>query len=254
MSKATQLGTWARLGYVARGLIFILVGYVALTSPRAKSGSDLFETVETMTSGTLLLAIIAVGAFGYGLFKLYDAAKNLENHDDDATGKAKRAFIAVGGLSYWILAYLALKQLFGSDGGGTSKEEAAEAVSQAGGDFLIIGLGLGLLVAGAFQIKKAATKEYMSKLVGSTPPGVEWAGLGGYVARGITLLVTGWYVFQGGLGSGEEVKGLGETLDTMRDTGLLYTALCVGLILFGLFSLVEAKYRTVPDEDVRPGH
>lgn len=257
MARATNLATWAKLGYVARGLIFILIGYVALSTGNAESGSDLFKIVEDMNGGTPMLAIIALGALGYGGFKIYDAIANLEGHDEDGKGQIKRAAIALGGASYLLFAFMATKILLRSDaqeGGGTSEQEAAQEVSAAGGDFLIVLLGVGLIATGLYQIKKAITRDFMRKLVGNTPPGVEYAGLAGYAARGITMAVTGWFVFKGGIGSSEEVKGLGETLDALRGTGLVYTLLSLGLMAFGLFSLVEARYRMIPNKDLRPGH
>ncbi|MBB3765013.1 DUF1206 domain-containing protein [Sphingomicrobium lutaoense] len=254
MAKATQLETWTRIGFFARGLIYILLGYIALESSRVTSTSDLFKSVEELPAGNALLGIIAVGAVGYGLWKIVDAVKNLEGKDDDAKGQATRAFYIIGGFGYFILAYLAAKTLFGSGGSGGGTEEAAATASQTAGDWLILLAGAGVLIAGLWQIKKGVTKEYMDGLVGNTPEFVEWFGLLGHLARGIVFIVSGWFVIQAGMGATDQARGLAGALNSLRDTGWLFTAICVGLILFGVFSIIEARYRTIPNQDLRPGH
>lgn len=248
-ATASSLENWTRAGYVARGLIYILLGYVALSAAAPDSTSDLFKTVEDLPGGTVMLAIIAIGAVGYGLWKIFDAVKNLEGFDDDAKGKAKRVFYVIGGIGYFILAYLAAKTLFGSGGSGDGTQEAAKASP----DILLIVAGAGIIIAGLNQFKKAVTREFLAGLAGGTPPFVEWFGVIGHVARGIVFTVSGWYVLQA-TDNASEAKGTAGALAALRDTGTLFTLLCVGLILFGLFSLVEAKYRIIPNHDLRPGH
>lgn len=254
MSKATQLETWTRIGFFARGLIYILLGYIALESSRVTSTSELFKSVEDLPAGNALLGIIAVGAVGYGVWKIIDAVKNLEGKDDDAKGQLTRLFYIIGGFGYFILAYVAAKTLFGAGGSGSGTEEAAATASQTAGDWLLLVAGAGIAIAGAWQVKKGVTKEYMDKLVGNTPPFVEWFGLLGHLARGLVFIISGWFVIQAGMGATDQARGLAGALNSLRDTGILFTAVCIGLILFGIFSIVEARYRTIPNEDLRPSH
>ena len=248
-STASSLENWTRAGYVARGLIYILLGYVALSAAAPDSTSELFKTVEDLPGGTVLLAIITLGAFGYGLWKIFDAVKNLEGFDDDAKGKAKRFFYVVGGFGYFVLAYLAGKTLFGSGGSGEGTQQAAAMAP----DWLLYATGAGIIIAGLYQIKKGVTREFLRGLRGGTPPFVEWFGLVGHLARGIVFIVSGWAVIQA-VGNSGAAKGLAGALASLKDTGTLFTVLCIGLILFGIFSLVEAKYRVIPNEDLRPDH
>ena len=43
-----------------------------------------------------------------------------------------------------------------------------------------------------------------------------------------------------------EVKGLGDAIVALTDSGI-YSLVAVGLIFFGIFSLITARYRIVPD-------
>jgi hypothetical protein len=48
-----------------------------------------------------------------------------------------------------------------------------------------------------------------------------------------------------------KTKGLGEAIVALRDDGAIYTLVAIGLLLFGVFSLVMARYRVIPDFDKR---
>ncbi|MCM8558326.1 DUF1206 domain-containing protein [Sphingomicrobium sediminis] len=255
-STASSLENWTRAGYVARGLIYILLGYVALSAAAPDSTSELFSAVKDLPAGSVLLGIIALGAIGYGIWKIMDAVKNLEGFDDDAKGKVKRFFYIVGGFGYFVLAYLAAKSLLssGGGGGGMGASGAAEQASETAGDWIVIATGIGILIAGIYQIKKGVARDFLRGLGAGTPPFVEWFGLLGHIARGIVFIVSGWFVYQAGTGSSEQAKGLAGALQSLQGNGTLFTALCIGLILFGLFSLVEAKYRIIPNQDLRPDH
>ena len=247
-STASSLENWTRAGYVARGLVYILLGYVAISSPPPDSTSALFKEVQNLPAGNVLLFIIMIGAFGYALWKIFDAVKNLEGFDDDFTGHAKRFFYVVGGFGYLVFVYLAAKTLFGSGGSGDGTQTAAQMAP----GWLVLATGLGIGIAGAYQIKKGITREFLRGLAGNTPPFVEWFGLVGHVARGIVFMVCGWFVVQASQGDSSEATGLAGALRSLHDTGWIFTALCIGLILFGLFSFVEARYRVIPNEDLRP--
>ena len=249
-STASSLENWTRAGYVARGLIYILLGYVAMSAAAPDSTSELFKSVEDLPAGNILLGIIFLGAIGYGVWKIVDAVKNLEGFDDDFKGKAQRFFYVVGGFGYFVLAYLAGKTLFGSGGSGEGTTQAAQMAPS----WLVWATGAGILIAGLFQIKKGVTREFLQGLAGGTPPFVGWFGLLGHVARGIVFIVSGWFVIQAAGGDSDEARGLAGALSSLKDTGTLFTLLCIGLILFGLFSLVEAKYRVIPNKDLRPNH
>lgn len=249
-STASNLETWTRIGFFARGLIYILLGYVALSAAAPDSTSDLFKSVEDLPAGMVMLGVIALGAIGYGIWKIMNAVQNYEGIDDDAKGKAKRFFYVVGGFGYFILAYLAAKTLLGSGGSGDGTEEAAQMAPA----WLVLAVGAGILIAGAFQIKKGITREFLEGLAGDTPPFVEWFGLAGHLARGVVFIVSGWFVVQAAGGDSDAARGLAGALSSLRDTGTLFTILCIGLILFGLFSLVEANYRVIPNKDLRPHH
>ena len=259
MERIRRLETWARLGYAARGIVYLLLGYIALSTGKALSTSETVQAVENLPGGMPLLAVLTFGLFGYGLYKIYTAALDLDNDGTDAKGLVKRIARGIGGLAYWVLAFLAAKQLFGSgdgaDGGratgsGGIKQDAATSVADAtGGDTLLVVIGLVVLAVAASQFYIAYKAEFMKEMPGA-PPVVKPAGQIGYAARAIVVALVGYFAIKAGL-DGERVRNFGDALAVVRDDHeTLFKLIAAGLILFGLVSLVMARYRRIADDDV----
>ena len=76
------------------------------------------------------------------------------------------------------------------------------------------------------------------------------AGQIGYAARALVIAMVGYFIVQAGL-HGERLRSFGDALAMLRDgQDTLFKLIAGGLILFGLVSLVMAKYRRVADDDV----
>ena len=85
-----RLELWARLGYAARGFVYLFLGWIAFSTGRALSTDDAVAEVERLPAALLLLALLAAGLFGYALFKLYAAAIDLDHKGDDTKGRLSR--------------------------------------------------------------------------------------------------------------------------------------------------------------------
>jgi tellurite resistance protein TehA-like permease len=260
MERVRRIETWARIGYAARGLVYLLLGYIALTSNKALSTGETVQAVEDLPAGTILLALLAVGLFGYGFYKIYSAAVDLDGHGSDAKGRTVRTARTLGGLGYWILCFIALSEVIRSGegaaesgqsaGSGGAKQEAATEVAQAtGGDTLLVIVGLAVVAVAASQFWIAFKAKFMDGLAGA-PPLVKPAGQAGYAARAVVIAIVGWFIIQAGM-DGERIRNFGDALATIRkQSDLLFQLIAIGLILFGLVSLVIARFRTISNEDV----
>lgn len=250
MNPIRRLETFARAGYLARGVVYGLLGLFALTTAGAGSeGTDgVFAAIRDLPLGVPLLLLLALGLAGYGVFRLYGAVVDLEP-GDGAVHIAKRIGHAASGLGHLFLAYTAAQLAMGERSGGSGA--AGTVLDWPMGGWLLVLIGLGFLAAAVEQAIKAWTAKFMAKLAVDAPDFTEWVGRAGYAARAVVFVVIGWSVLQAGLGGGAgEVKNLGGALTELSDTGFLYTLVAIGLILFGVFSLVLARYRTIRDEDV----
>ena len=70
IDKLRRLELWARLGFAARGFVYVLLGWIALSTGRALSTDDAVAAVERLPLAPVLLTLLAAGLFGYALFKL----------------------------------------------------------------------------------------------------------------------------------------------------------------------------------------
>lgn len=256
IDKSQSFITLVRLGYAARGITYILLGTLALgTSGKERAGAQgAFDYLQDLPLGTPLLWVVALGLLAYALFKLLSGITNLENHDSDAMGMAKRVGELASGTVHLALSYAAYKFASGgqsSSAGEGSGQEMAQPVMDFELGAVVIGLvGLGMLAAAVMQAKHAATGDFMKHIANGAPRGVEGVGRAGHAARAIVFAIIGWSLTRAAwLNSDGAAKGLGEALLTLRDNGAVYTLVAIGLLLFGAFSLVTARYRIIPDFD-----
>jgi hypothetical protein len=82
-----------------------------------------------------------------------------------------------------------------------------------------------------------------------------WLGRAGYSARGIVLVIVGWSLLQAGLSdsaarAGSMEQALLSLSLSLSLSGSLLAGVALGLLLFGLFSFVEARHRRINDPNV----
>jgi hypothetical protein len=247
MSRGMQLVWFTRLGFAARGLIFIVIAWLVIGSGRAADPGGALEYLSTGRERWLLFGV-AAGFVGYGLWRLLDAALDSEGRGNDGKGVVGRAAAAGSGAVYLFLAYQTWSLLIGNgrDSGGDAQEQAHTVLTFPGGD-LLLGIGAAiLLTAGIWQLFTATTCSFLNHL---SPPvrdreWVRWMGRLGYSARGIIFLVTAYFLAQAAFnGSSAQAGGMEEALDWLQRP--IDKIVAAGLALFGAFSLIEARYRAI---------
>ncbi len=257
MSRVTQVQTIARAGYLARAVVYFLIGYIALTTGKGSGASDILGKIEEIPGGKVLLALTGVGLLGYGIFRLYGAAIDIEGWGDGAKGIVQRLGHVASGLGHLFLAYVAVKTVLGggdggSQSGGGGQEQAASMILGFPGGGVVLGfVGLCFIGAGVEQGIKAYTAKFMKLLDADTPQFVEYLGRIGFAARAVVFLVIGWFTIKAALAEeGSNVRGVGGAIASLQNDGWLFTLVAAGFLLFGLFSLCMARYRTIRNEDV----
>lgn len=259
IDKLRRLELWARLGFAARGFVYLLLGWIALSTGRGLSTDDVVAEVERLPLAPVLLAVLAAGLFGYALFKLHSAAIDLDHKGDDHKGRVIRLFGALGGLAYIGLGWFALKVLLGDDGAsvagraagsGGVPQDAATGVAQApGGDLLLI-VGAAVVVGIAIAQFVIAWKASFMDQMPRCPVLVRPLGRLGYAARALVIGMVGWFLLRAAL-AGERVRNFGDALALLKaEHGWLFIAVAAGLMAFGVTSLMMARYRRIEDRDV----
>ena len=161
--------------------------------------------------------------------------------------------------AHFVLAWTAFQFAQGDKQTASSGEAQGAAGTLLSFPFgsLALGLiGLGFLVGAAMQAKSAVKGQLSDQLSRDAPSIIRPLGRVGYGARAVVFLIIGWSLVQSAwLSNSAQVKSLGEAVGSLADNGTLYTLVAAGLVVFGLFSLLLARYRIVPDldrADLRP--
>lgn len=252
----------ARAGFAARGVTYGLVGALALMAAIGSGGGTTSQrgALETLTGsawGATILAITAIGLFGYGLWRLVSASMDLENEGSDGKGIAKRVGHAASGLSHFALAIYAVALLTGSGssgGGGGAESMTAKLMSAPFGIFLVGLAGvIGFIIAG-MQIKKAMNEEYRQHVKLPDHHGFsEKAIKFGIIARAVVFAVIGGFlIFAAVTADPDNARGFGGALDWLRSQaygGIVLALIGIGLLGFAFYSFLQARYRTIPDPE-----
>ncbi len=254
----------ARVGLVAKGMLYLVLGALAVQLALGNGSGDqasqtgALEAVADQPFGPWLLGAMALGLLAHGVWQLVAALTGDPVEGDDALHRLKYAvktviYLGLGGLAVAVLFRRGAAGGGGGSGGGEGSDQAASLLlGLPGGTWIAIGVGLVIVGVGLYEIVRHGRQATFMERIGHTVGGrtrrnVERAGRAGYTALGIVALVTGgFFVVAAVRHDPEEAKGMSETLKTLADqpwgTWLLL-AVAVGLVLYGLFCLAEARYR-----------
>jgi len=256
--------TLARGGYMARGVVYLLLGGLALTSAvygggGAEGSSDALSTILGWPFGRILMGLVAIGLAGYVLWRLAQGLLNADGVDDDWKGFAGRVGSLISAGANVFLALTAARMALGGSGGGDNGEENASAwlLQQPFGPYLLGIAALGIIVAGLIQIWKGAAKEYRKHV--KIPPThantLNFVCQFGLIARGALLAVVGGFIFYAALTvSPDNAGGISEALDWVHALPFgrwLYGIAALGLVAFGGYSIIQGFYREVDAPDAR---
>ncbi|MDQ3321741.1 MAG: DUF1206 domain-containing protein [Acidobacteriota bacterium] len=253
----------ARFGYAAKGIVYVIIGILAALAAftsggRTTDSRGALEEILSKSYGKLLLGAVAVGLAGYAVWRIVQAVKDTENKGSGAKGTAVRIGYAVSGVIHASLAFTAARMVFGSgesgSGDASSKEWTATLLEQPFGQWLVAAVGLGFVIFALSQIYKAYSTKFREKLkTGEMDEGTEnfavRSGQIGLVARGIVFGIIGAFLGLAALHSNAgEARGLGGALRALQGQSygqLLLGVVALGLVAYGLYMFVQARYRRI---------
>jgi len=248
----------ARTGLVARGVIYLLIGWLAVEvaighSSQRPSQQGALELLAGKSYGLITLWLLGVGFAGYSLWRLSEAAFGVTG---DGRGVGPRLKSLVRAIVYAFLAVLTFEVISGAAGNQTHKQQdlTAKVMHHAGGQWLVGIVGLVIVLAGLVLVAEGIRRKFMKYMrTGEMSPRtrriVEKLGMIGTIARGIVFAIVGALIVDAAITfDPKKAGGLDKALLTLRhqDFGqflLLITAL--GVLIFGIYGLCEARWRRV---------
>jgi hypothetical protein len=243
----------ARGGFAARGLLYGLIGFLAFQGHAEDPRGALGWAHDH--SGSPVLIPLGIGFAAYAVWRLLAAACDADDHGSDTKGRLVRLGGAFIGLIYLGFALATVKlALFHDKGGGPSAADqgASTAMDLPGGPFILYAAAAGFLAAGLWQFTRAWKLKFLKRVTdwAARSPLVKWIGRIGLIARGCVFVTVAWLFLQAARHlHASEAGGSAEALGSLPLT--IREALGVGLVLFGIFSLVEAWYRRIGDPQVK---
>ena len=253
----------ARFGYAAKGVVYLIIGGLAALAAftgggRTTDSRGAFEEILSKSYGKLLLGAIAIGMAAYAIWRIVQAAKDTENKGSSAKGIARRIGYAVIGAIHIGLAYSAVKLILGSGGesrgDAASKEWTAKLLEQPFGQWLVGAVGLGFIAFAVSQFYKAYTAKFREKLETNemdekTQTFATRTGQAGLSARGVVFGIIGFFLIQAAMhSSAGEARGLSGALRALEQQSYgqwLLGIVALGLIAYGFYMLVQARYRRI---------
>lgn len=245
-------------GYLGRGLVYLAVAGVSLHSiwrgGQAKDTSSALGWLENTWGGGVALFLILLGMLAYALWRMVDAAYDLEDYGRDGKGIVARLGMVVTGLVHAGIGVVAFSLLFGSGSSeeGSSIPRHVGTVMQWPSGRWIIGLvALLILAAGAYYLRQGWKNEYRQHLRAS-PFTSRWNPVlkAGVMAHGLVICVVGLlFLFAAWHADPQEAGGVGEAFSWLSQQihgQLLVVAVCIGLVGFAIFCFVNAFYRIIP--------
>jgi hypothetical protein len=246
----------ARLGFLAKGLVYLLIGVlacqVALGDSAKADQQGALRSVADTPGGGVVLWLMVLGFLGYALWRFSEAAWGRRDEPDERKRTLKRIGSAANGLVYLAFGVLALRTVTAGSSGGGSRSLTAKVLGWPGGEILVIVAGLvviavavGLTVRGLrTDFKKHLDTGAMSR---RTFDAVHRLGQIGYIARGAVFALVGVLVIKAALDHQPgKAAGFDVALKSLAAApfgkGLLFAA-ALGLVCFGAYCVAEARYR-----------
>jgi hypothetical protein len=258
----SRLMTWlARAGLAARGVMYVLIGIIAVEvavdgSHQQADRTGAVRLVAQTPLGSFLLWLLVIGFAGMTLWRLSEAIWGTNEAGGHKAGQrlgnlARAVFYAV--VTYGILKYaLGIGQPSSSDT--QSRDLTATALRHPGGQVVVVIAGIVVVIAGLVTMYKAYKLRFLKALrmggaSATTRKVVKRVGQIGGIARGIVFGTVGVFLAVAAIDANPgQAKGIDSALRALAHTPLgpwLLVVVALGLMTFGVYSWCEARWRAV---------
>jgi hypothetical protein len=249
----------ARVGYVVRGVLYIVVGILAVQVALGAGGQTTdkkgaIEVIGAQPFGKLLLVAMVIGLVGYSLWGLVRAILDPLKRGTDPKGIAQRVGYLVSAFTYGALVFPTIAYIQGVSQSGNSQSSqdlTAKLLALPFGQGLVVIVGLIGLAGGLGQIWLGISADFKKDLKQDQMSAneIKWAvrfGRFGSIARGIVFAMLGFFVVQAALHfDSKQAQGLDGALRTIVQQPYgpwLLAFVALGLVSFGVYSVLCARW------------
>ena len=250
----------ARAGFVARGVIYGIIGILAIKLAVGAGGATTnqqgaLKTIAHQPLGKVLLILVAIGLGGYALWRLVRALLGHGREDSDSGLDRVAGFGS--GVVYAGLCAIAVEILLGSGGSGGSgntSNATSGVLGWPGGTWLVGIAGAALIGIGLYQGYRGISRDFLEdskteKMSAWVRSWVEWIGSFGHLARMMVFGLVGVFLIKAAIEyNPNRAVGLDGALAKIAHASygsLLLGIVAAGLIAFGVYSLTDARYRRI---------
>lgn len=256
--RASRLVHFARLGYGARGVVYIIVGLLAVWGALfgvadATDTEGALQALKRQPFGLVMLLIVAAGLACFVAWRLIQSLSDADDHGADLKGLVIRGALLVSAITYATLAFFAFTLILGvgSSSGGGYNRATAWLMQQPFGRYLVGAVGLAVLGTGLAHFWKAFSGRFKKRLDASDAAMKVIAPISavGLAARGIVFGIVGGFLLLAAVRiDPSQARGLNSAMSWLKDQPygvLLFIVVAAGLAAFGAYSLIEARWRHI---------
>lgn len=252
-----NLDPLAKVGFVARGVVYILIGVLALAIALGKSEpqadrTGALQAVAAHPFGTLILWLLVIGFAAMALWRFAQAFYGVHHRGHHG---GDEALAAIRGVLYTVFFIGTLRYVLGAPAPNSTNQQTrdftATAMAHSYGRALVLLVGIVIGVIGLVMIKIGAGRSFkedlqLSRASRRTRDVVTWLGTLGNIARGLVFAGIGVFMIDAAVTfDAAKAKGIDATLRTFAHTPVgpvLLVVVAIGLALFGVYSLTEARW------------
>ncbi len=254
----------ARLGYAIKGVVYLVIGLLAIQLAAGAGGKvtdqkGALQTISALPFGKFLMIVVTIGLIGFALWSFIQAIFDTEHKGKDAKGIIGRVGYVLVGVGYATVAYGAFQfvttsQIGGKGSTANTQNWTALLLKQPFGVALVVIVGLIVLAVAGYLFVKAykARFQYRLNLSGVSAQMRRWVismGRFGYAALGVVFTIIGLFLVVAAFQrNAHEAKGLDGALQELAHQPFgtfLLGIVALGLVAYGVYSFVEARYRRV---------
>jgi uncharacterized membrane protein YiaA len=261
-TASSKIKTIAQIGLVSKAIVYTLLGTLAFMAAFNIAGQStnntdkegVFNIIYEQTGGKIMLGIIALGLFCYSIWRGIQTFADTEKKESKLKGLVARTRYFISGLIYASLAAFALKIVFNEKQGSGNKKQGLieDTLNQPNGEWLLAIPAIVIICVGLYQGYYGLSEKYKKHVdkadSNDNKKLIITAGKVGYVARCVVWLLIGWLFIKAAFHknsseAGDTSKAFKFLEEASYGTYLL-AIVAVGLICYGVFNFIRARYET----------